>query len=174
MATALAGGVGIAGDSTLVMVDPNCRPPAIRDRATYLARLHGVLAWADVVKVSVDDLAYLAPGTEPTGAAREILGAGPAVVLMTDGAASVSVLTPDDAFDVPVPPVDIVDTVGAGDAFGGAFLARWIERGWGRAELADPAALREAVTLAIGVAIRTCERPGADPPRRDELDWPPA
>jgi fructokinase len=63
----------------------------------------------------------------------------------------------------------VVDTVGAGDAFGGAFLARWIERGFGRAALADEAALRDAVAWANRVAARTCGRAGADPPRRDEL-----
>jgi fructokinase len=62
-----------------------------------------------------------------------------------------------------------VDTVGAGDAFGGAFLAYWIERGFGRDELGDEAALREALALAIQVATLTCARSGADPPRRDEL-----
>lgn len=174
MASALAAGVATAGEDTLVMVDPNCRPAVIRDRAAYLERLRGVLAHADVVKVSGDDLAYLAPGSPPGEAARAILNAGASVVLVTDGAAAVSVLTRDGAFDVPVPSGPVVDTVGAGDAFGGAFLARWIERGWGRAELADAVALHEAVTIAIEVASLTCQRPGADPPRRDELDWPPA
>lgn len=174
MASALAAGIGAVGEETLVMVDPNCRPLVIRDRAAYLERLHGILARADVVKASGDDLAYLAPGSPTAEAARLILDAGPSVVLATDGAAAVSVLTRDGAFDVPVPSGPVVDTVGAGDAFGGAFLARWIERGWGRAELADAEALREAVTLAVKVASLTCQRPGADPPRRDELDWPPA
>ena len=68
-----------------------------------------------------------------------------------------------------MPAREVVDTVGSGDAFGGAFLARWVERGSGRADLADPAALRDAVTLAIEVASLTCGRPGADPPRRSEL-----
>ncbi len=44
------------------MVDPNCRPTVFGDREAYLARLEAVLARADVVKVSGDDLAYLVPG----------------------------------------------------------------------------------------------------------------
>lgn len=67
----------------------------------------------------------------------------------------------------------IVDTVGAGDAFGGAFLARWIERGFGRAELVDGAAMRDAIGLAIEVARLTVGRRGADPPYRHEVGWPP-
>lgn len=169
IASALAAGIARAGPDTLVMVDPNCRPRVIRDRGAYLARLHGVLARADVVKVSADDLAYLDPDVRPREAARKLLANRSAVVLLTDGASAVCVLGPGFEIELPVPKVEVVDTVGAGDAFGGGFLARWVERGFGRSELADEAAVRDAVSLAIDVAVRTCLRPGADPPRRHEL-----
>jgi fructokinase len=174
MASALAAAVGRAEGATLIMIDPNCRPRVIPDREAYLARLRLVLSRADVIKVSADDLTYIAPEATPLEAARSLLTEGAGAVLLTDGAHPVTVLTAGFAFELPVPPSDVVDTVGSGDAFGGAFLARWIERGWGRAELTDPAALGEAVSLAIQVATVTCQRPGADPPRRDELDWPAA
>ncbi len=180
MAQALIDEIARATATTLVMVDPNCRPLVISDRSTYLGRLNAVLRRADVVKVSADDLAYLAPDVPALAAARELLDHGPAaartlldhgpaVVLLTDGRNPVVCLTPTSTFEVGVPATSIVDTVGAGDAFGGAFLARWIERGFGREALDDEAALRDAVTLAIQVATLTCRRPGADPPRRDEL-----
>ena len=174
IASALAAAVARIDHGTLVMVDPNCRPGAIPDRDAYLGRLRGILARADVVKVSADDLAYIAPEVSALEAARELIGEGAGVVLVTDGSRPVSVLAREFAFEVPVPQTEIVDTVGSGDAFGGAFLARWIERGWGRTALGDVAALREAVTLAIEVAVVTCRRIGADPPRREELNWPPA
>jgi fructokinase len=169
MASALTAGIAAARERTVVMLDPNCRPSVIRDRAAYLGRLHSVLARADVVKASVDDLAFIEPGTSAQEAAGEWLDRGPSVVLVTDGAHPVHVLTRDVAFDVPVPSVEVVDTVGAGDAFGGAFLASWIERGLGRSELADPGALHEAVAFAVRVAGATCRRAGADPPTRAEL-----
>jgi fructokinase len=174
MASALAAGIGRTARSTLVMVDPNCRPRVIPDRDAYLARLRSVLSRADVVKVSADDLTYLAPEMTPLDAARSLLTDGVGVVLLTDGARAVTVLAGGFAFELPVPATDVVDTVGSGDAFGGAFLARWIERGLGPVDLANEAALREAVVLAIDVASVTCQRPGADPPHRAELDWPPA
>jgi fructokinase len=62
-----------------------------------------------------------------------------------------------------------VDTIGAGDAFGGGFLAWWGARGLGREELADPAQVAGATAFGILVAARTCERAGADPPRLAEL-----
>jgi fructokinase len=172
MASALAAGIARAGNATLVMVDPNCRPRVIPDRDAYLARLQLVLARADVVKVSADDLTYMAPGSPPVEAARALLTDGTGVVLLTDGAGPVTVATRAFTFELPVPRTETVDTVGSGDAFGGAFLARWVERGLGRADLDDEAALREAVVLAIKVASLTCQRPGADPPYRSELDWP--
>ena len=173
MASALAQGLGVASDETLVMLDPNCRPAIISDRAGYLSRLETVLSRADVVKVSTEDLAYLDPGVPAIHAARALTGRGPAVVLVTDGARAVSVVSASAMSEIPVPAVAVVDTIGAGDAFAGAFLARWIERGLGRAALADPGAVGEAVALAIEVAAITCGRPGADPPRRAETGWPP-
>jgi fructokinase len=169
MAQALIEGVARAAPATLVMLDPNCRPLVIPDRPVYLERLEAVLRRTDIVKLSRDDLAYLSPGVPAVEAARALLEGGPAAVLLTDGPNPLVCLTPRSTFETAVPKVTIVDTVGAGDAFGGAFLARWIERGFGRAEIGDQAALHDAVVHAIEVATLTCRRPGADPPRRDEL-----
>ena len=169
MAGVIADGVAQADPATLVVLDPNCRPAAIHDRAAYLDRLDAVLRRADVVKLSRDDLEYLAPASETLSAMRRLLGRGPAAILLTNGPDPVAVVTQAFEFEVPVPAVAVVDTVGAGDAFGGAFLARWVERGFGRAELADRGALRDAVGSAIEVAALTCGRAGADPPRRHDL-----
>ena len=171
MASVLAAGVEAALEATLVMFDPNCRPLVIGDRDAYLDRLGRVLHRADVVKVSAEDAAFILPGASLAEAARHLLEAGPSVVLATDGDRAVLGVRRGYAFEVAVPAVPIVDTVGAGDAFGGAFLAHWSERGLGRAGLADAAAVREAVNLAIEVASLTCQRAGADPPRRDEVAW---
>jgi fructokinase len=169
MARALVAGIARASPTTLVMVDPNCRPLVIPRRSAYRRRLQTVFRRADVAKVSVDDLEYLAPGVPAVEAVRELLDRGPAAVLLTDGPRPVVCLTRTATLSVAVPDVPIVDTVGAGDAFGGAFLASWIERGLDRDALSDEANLRAAVTLAVEVATLTCRRAGADPPRRDEL-----
>lgn len=171
IASVLADGIGQLGRA-LLMVDPNCRPAVITDRAAYLDRLRAVLARADVVKVSADDLGFIAPDRDPESAARALLDLGPTVILLTDGARTVRVVADGYAFDVPVPVVEVVDTVGSGDAFGGAFLARFMERSGDRRGLRDPDMVRDAVELAIEVASVTCQRPGADPPRRAEVAWP--
>ena len=172
MASALVAGVGRLAEDTLLMVDPNCRPRVIADRDAYLGRLTSVLARADVVKVSGDDLAYIAPERPAIEAARTLLALGPLVVLLTDGAKSVWVIGRAFEVELPVPRIAVVDTVGSGDAFGGGFLAWWMDRGLGRAGLDDAAAVSEAATRAIDVASLTCQRPGADPPTRTALGWP--
>ena len=98
------------------------------------------------MKVSGDDLAYMAPDRPTIDAARDLLGLGARVVLLTDGARAVRILGRDFELELPVPRVAVVDTVGSGDAFGGAFLTWWVERGLGRAGLADQAAVSEAAT----------------------------
>jgi fructokinase len=72
-----------------------------------------------------------------------------------------------------VPTVPVVDTVGAGDSFSGGFLAYWLTAGHGRAELARLDAVVDAARYGIAVAGITCQRPGADPPRPDEVpgEW---
>jgi fructokinase len=62
-----------------------------------------------------------------------------------------------------------VDTVGAGDAFGGAFLAWWIGNGFGRDALRDPDTVRRATRAAIYASVVTCTRRGAEPPWASEL-----
>jgi fructokinase len=153
----------------LVMVDPNCRPSATPDASIYRGRLKRVLHRADVVKVSRDDLAFLSADAPMADAVRWLLDLGPVVVLRTDGGAPVRACTDSMELVFDVRPVDVVDTVGAGDAFGGAFLSWWVAQALPAAALSDPEALRCATAVAIEVAARTCERPGADPPRLAEL-----
>ncbi len=139
-----------------VLMDVNVRPSAIEDEDGYRARLTRLLARTDTLKASDDDLAWIAPGVDPLEAARAL---GPATTLLTRGARGATLVTAAGAVEIPAPQVDVVDTIGAGDAFAGAFLA-------GRMEGADAEA---AATFAAGVAAVTCSRAGADPPTRAEL-----
>jgi fructokinase len=174
MATTLEAIVASIGSGVLVLLDPNCRPGVTSDRVGYLARLDRMLRRADVVKVSTDDLDFIAPDDHSAGV-RMLLDGGAQVVLHTDGGRSVHVHWADDEVVVPVPAVEVVDTIGAGDAFGGAFAAWWDQAGLGRHELRDHEAVRAAVAAAVEVAAVSCTRVGAQPPRRAELgdNWSP-
>jgi fructokinase len=96
-------------------------------------------------------------------------------VLHTDGGRAVHIHWKADQTEVPVPTVEVVDTIGAGDAFGGAFAAWWDQAGLGRDDLVGCDAVRAAATAAVEVAAISCTRVGAQPPRRDELGsvWSP-
>lgn len=149
---------------TLVMIDPNCRPQAITDRQAFLDRLSRILHRADVVKVSMEDLAYLCPGVPARIAAAALLGRGPALILVTDGPRAARACLPGQEVTVDVPAVEVVDTIGAGDAFGGAFLAWWSCHELTTSDLAQPGPVREALQAAVEVASLTCTRAGAEPP----------
>jgi len=175
LAAAMEALVDAAPDDVVVMLDPNCRGAAIRDRAAYLARVRRLLGRTDVVKVSSDDLGYLYEGIEPADAVGALLAGGPSVVLWTDGAGPVRVVTSRGITALDVPRVAVVDTVGAGDAFSAGFLATWIGKGRDRRDLGSDDHLVATVRRAIRVASLTCARPGADPPTADELAaWVPA
>lgn len=169
------------GDA-LVSVDPNIRPmladgPVGRslgnDAARVRDRLDRLVAAADVVKLSAEDLAWLEPGVALDGAAADWAGRGPALVLLTDGGGRVRVARAGrPALCREVPPVAVADTVGAGDALAaGLFtglLARDVTTRRALEELPDDDLLA-VVDDAILAAALTCTRVGADPPTRAEL-----
>jgi fructokinase len=173
MATTLEALVAELPGHVLLMVDPNCRPSIIRDPDEFRARIARVLARADVVKVSIEDLAFLMPGEAADVAARRVVALGPRVVLMTNGAGPVRAWIDGTVCEVEAPAVSVVDTVGAGDTFGGAFLACLLASGGGREAIEDPAAVLRAVRFAVRASAIVCERAGADPPTLRELGgWP--
>jgi Sugar kinases, ribokinase family len=156
--------VEAAPDSRIVMVDPNCRPAVMTGSSVFESTLAAVLARADVVKVSGDDLAFLYPGERPSTAAEQIHMRTGATVLFTDGANSIEVICAGGKQVLDVPPVPVVDTVGAGDSFSGGFLAHWTRQGWGREELHELDKVVAAAEFGIKVAGITCQRAGAEPP----------
>ena len=169
VADSLAALVAEVPSSTFVMVDPNCRPTATRDVAVYRERMGRVLGRADVVKGSDEDFAFLALADSPEASAQLLLDRGVGAIIVTQGGRPTRAWCAGGSVEVPVPVVDVVDTVGAGDAFGGAFLARWLELGLGRAELADVERLEDAVAFAVRAAAINCTRAGAEPPTRSEM-----
>jgi len=177
IAEALEAVVNAVADDVLVAVDPNCRPPAVKDPAAYRARMGRITARADLVKVSDEDLAFLSPGDTPLDAARAMLASGPAAVLITRGENGAIVVRREDEVAVPVRAVTVVDSIGAGDAFGGGLLAWWHAHGLKADELRSGEALLEATRFASEVAALTVERAGASPPRASDLAseyrWPP-
>ena len=169
MASALLGWLREAPEGVLVMVDLNCRPRAVIDHHRYRTNLHNFIGRAHVVKASREDLSFLYPHDTPETGALRLLAAGARVVLLTAADRPTRIITPLGCRTVPVPVVTVVDTVGAGDSFGAAFLTWWVDTGRGIKQLTELDDLELAVTFGNEVSTITCTRSGADPPWRGEL-----
>jgi fructokinase len=176
LAEAVEALVTSAPPEVLVVVDPNVRPALLDGSAggalaaRWRERWARVLERADVVKASVEDLAWMSPGLEVREAAGVIVAAGPSLVVVTAGAHGAIVYGQGFERTVPARATMVADTIGAGDAFGAGLVAWWVEHDkpdLGRAEAAEAAA-----AFAASVAAVTVSRPGADPPHRHELPTP--
>jgi fructokinase len=103
-------------------------------------------------------------------ACRLILECGPRLVIATLGAAGALGVTRHALIRVSAPPIDVVDTIGAGDVFGAGLLAWLHDHQLLRTDLCLGAdQLETAVAFACRAASWTCTRPGAEPPTRRDL-----
>ena len=174
----------------LISLDPNIRPGLVRDEAGYRAVLDQCFTLADVVKISQVDLEWFAPGQSLEETAAHILSRGPGLVVVTQGGQGALAVRMamraalQDAEDtgvaegvvylhVPAFEVDVVDTVGAGDAFSAGLLAGLAERDMtSRASLAHLSSedLEAVLRFAGATSALTCTRAGANPPTRPEVE----
>ena len=170
MADSIAAAAARLADDTLFVVDVNCRPSVIADRARYLERLRSVLHRVDVVKASEEDLEYLFPGANPADAVAAVFDGGARSVVVTAGAEPTLVADRTGSIQVPVRAITgaLVDTIGAGDTFSAGMIAWWDAAGLGRDDVSVEL-LASAVEAGHAAAAIVVTRRGADPPYRHEL-----
>jgi fructokinase len=158
----------------LTVMDPNVRPDVIADPAAFRARFASWLPDIGMLKLSVEDAAWLAGGTDDVpGAVRDWLTKGPAVAIVTHGADGIRAFTAaGDLVEVPTVAAEVVDTIGAGDTVHGALL-HWLHgRGVTTASAlrdVDTGELAGALAFAARAAAVTVSRAGAEPPYAAEL-----
>jgi fructokinase len=156
-------------DGRVVMIDPNVRHGLASD-GEYRGRLLEMISQSTIVKASDADLAWLYPEIRYEDAADRILGEGARLVVVTLGALGAFAAHRGFHVAVDAVQVDVVDTIGAGDAFGAALLA-WLhdhdaiepDLSLGKEEVKD------ALDFACLAAALTCARAGADPPWKSEI-----
>jgi fructokinase len=157
----------------LVSFDPNVRPGLVRDVPAYRERVEAIVASSQVVKASDEDVAFLYPGISLPEAAERWLAAGACLVVMTKGERGAETFHRGAGHASCAPPVvEVLDTIGAGDAFSAGLLAKLAEQGLlspGALAQASPAQLRDALSQAVAASAFTCTRAGADPPNAAEL-----
>lgn len=156
----------------VIHFDPNIRANLIKDRASHRARVERIVAMSDLVKMSDEDLAWMAPGATPKAFAQDWLDRGAKLIVVTRGKEGAMAFTKNFQVEVPGLDVKVADTIGAGDTFTAGILASLHQAGrLGKAAIAalDQASVLAALNLAITAAAVTVSRPGADPPWAHEL-----
>lgn len=159
----------------VMMLDANIRPGFIgtgENEARYRARMGRMIAAADLVKLSDEDLFWLEGPGVVESLARGILTRGPKVVFITLGEEGAIAVTARGIRRRAAVPVRVADTVGAGDTFNAGVLCALHEAGLlAKGAIADlpDAALDGAIDMAVRAAAVTVSRPGADPPFRADL-----
>jgi fructokinase len=161
--------------SATISFDPNVRPQLMGSADAARPRIERLVALADVVKASDEDLAWLYPDAAVAEVTDRWLALGPALVVVTHGSDGADALTTSGRIRVLAPPTEVADTIGAGDSFMAGLLAALSDRGLLGADRRDalrelPASdVREVVDFAARCAAITVSRPGADPPTREDL-----
>jgi fructokinase len=156
-----------------VSFDPNVRPALIADLASYRSRVERLAACAHIVKASEEDIEVVYPGENVEEVAARWLSAGTALVAVTKGRRGATVFHASGASAHQSPPtVEVVDTIGAGDAFSSgllAYLAQAQALSPGGLAALEDAELEGALAQAVAASALCCTRPGADPPTASEL-----
>jgi fructokinase len=156
----------------IVVIDPNVRAAAIADGAGYRDRFDRCCRGAHIVKLSASDASWLLPGMGHEEVATRLLDLGAELVVLTLGADGAIARTHQARSKVRAQPVDVQDTIGAGDAFGAGLLVALEERGAlvrGSLGVIADSELEHVLRFASAVAALTCARSGAETPTYAEV-----
>jgi fructokinase len=171
-ASALEALVEPAHDERIVVIDPNVRAAAITEDAGYHARFDRCCRSAHIVKLSASDASWLLPGLGHEDVAARLLDLGAELVVLTLGADGAIASTRRAQAGVGAEPIDVADTIGAGDAFGAGLLVALEQReALVRERLPGLTGsdLEYVLRFASVVAALTCARSGAETPTLAEV-----
>ena len=183
VAAALAPGADVLVDhwerlraegAVVLSFDPNIRPALVGARDTAVHRVERFVSASHVVKASDEDLAWLYPERSPTEALVAWAGLGPDLLVVTRGAEGCLALRRGgELVATEGRSVDVVDTIGAGDAFESGLLSALADAGVlspARMAALTDGVVADAIGRAVTVSAMTCQRAGADPPDRAEYE----
>lgn len=162
-------------DTALAYYDLNARPQVTGKGPGLVVRAEHVVALSHLVKGSDEDLAVMWPGMSEAEVARRVFTLGASTLVVTKGEGGATWWSPTLCADVAMVPVDVVDTIGAGDTFGAAMVdALWslgvVGSGAGeRLEQLQAQDVDAVLSYAAAAAAVTVSRAGANPPYAAEL-----
>ncbi len=156
----------------VISLDPNIRPTVIKNKPQHMQRLARLIALADILKISDEDVKWMTGSSDLDKAGKAWLKKGAKVVAITKGGEGCAIFTTRNTLWLDAPQVKVADTVGAGDTFTAGFLAQ-LERAGLLTKKALATIGAEDLTAAADYAMRaaaiTVSRPGADPPWLKEM-----
>ena len=157
----------------LISLDPNVRLNPEPDIERWRQRIKELIPFADVIKVSDEDLELLYPGQDAQQIARSWLNHRCQLVFLTRGSQGASVFSREHGQrSVPASLVDVADTVGAGDTFQAAVIAWLTGHGLDSIEGIQGLSavqLDALLDFASRAAALTCSKTGPDLPYRAQL-----
>lgn len=161
-----------SADAPLLSFDPNIRPALMDSAAQARGRVLEFAELVDVVKMSDEDAAWLHPGATIDEVVALYLHAGARLVVVTLGARGCALSAGGEMISLPAMPVQVVDTIGGGDAFMSGMLFALLRldlRGALRRGAVTTTQARLVARTAMASARATVARAGALPPTLDEI-----
>ena len=161
-------------NAPMVMIDLNVRPSVISDKTHYSEKLAPLMAQANILKVSEDDLEFLYPNQGWHEVAQQLLATFKlSLIAVTLGSGGAALITPEIIVFENAPAVQVVDTVGAGDTFSAGLLFKLHEYGAldnQTLEMLSNEDLQYSLHFAVNAAALSCTKAGAVPPTRAEVE----
>ncbi|MDL2294372.1 carbohydrate kinase [Ruminococcaceae bacterium OttesenSCG-928-D13] len=113
----------------VISFDPNYRAPLWGSRSDVAAMIRQVLPYVQILKCSDEETGLLTGEDDPEKAAQQLCEQGIPLVVVTMGRQGALVRTAAGAATAAPLDFGAVDTTGAGDAFMGGLLARFVQAG---------------------------------------------
>ena len=114
----------------IISYDPNYRSSLWEKEEDAIRYMQLLAQYADLIKISAEELRLVTGSSDPETAARILCDAGASCVAVTLGADGALVRAAGSCKHVPAfPAANVADTTGAGDSFWGAFLYRFLKSG---------------------------------------------
>ena len=134
-ATQFAAEVGTSA-GTDVVLDIDYRPDQWHDRRAFGTTIRVTLPLCDIAIGTEDEIKAATGATDPEQAVQRLLEGVRKAVVFKRGAEGASVYTKSgEVFNAPPFKIDVLNTLGAGDAFASGFIYGYLQ-GWGWAKAA--------------------------------------
>lgn len=153
-----------------ISLDINMRKGVEPDNNAYIRAVKALTKYADIVKVSDEDLQLLGIDSNPLEGAKQILSIlDDGLVVLTEGDKGATLISKDMCLHKPVfKPSKFVDAVGAGDTFFSAFLATLLSDGVFDKKQSK-AELEKALDFGLMAATLNVEKNGCQPPSKRQV-----